>query len=394
MAAGRYRSSNQIQCEGLTMLIKRYLLWLACLTAGLFLMSALPETGCADDQIKLGAVGVSSGELAPFGLSGLRGAQLAVEEINSKGGLLGRRIQLYVEDDTCKPAKATTKAAKMVAKNVIAVIGHTCSGATLAALNIYSDANIIVISPSATNPTLTRSGNYPNFLRTIAPDDAQAKSQVDFALEQLNSNKIAVIHDKGVYGKGLAEAVKGLVESSGTAEVVLYAGISPASVSYADIAMKIKLSKADTVIFGGYHPVAAQIVTHIRKIKLKTAFISGDAIKDDSFIAGAGDYAEGVYATAPKDASKLPYSMAAIAAYRKAFRSEPGPFYLNAYAATLALANAVEKAGTTDSAAVLKMLKTESVRTPLGNIGFDHKGDPEGVGFSVYRVRNGVFIEQ
>lgn len=376
------------------MLIKRYLRWLGCLAAGLFLMLSLPETGCADDQIKLGAVGVSSGELAPFGLSGLRGAQLAVEQINSKGGLLGRRIKLFVEDDTCKPVKATTKAAKMVAKGVIAVIGHTCSGATLAALNIYSDANIIVISPSATTPALTRSGNYPNFLRTIAPDDAQAKRQVDFALDQLNSKKIAVIHDKGVYGKGLAEAVKGLIKSSGKAEVVLYAGLSPASVSYADIALKIKLLKADTVIFGGYHPVAVQIVTYIRKIKLKTAFISGDAIKDGSFIAGAGKYADGVYATAPKDTSKLPHSIAAIEAYRKAFQSEPGPFYLNAYAATLALANAAEKAGTTDFAAILKKLKTEWVCTPLGNIGFDHKGDPKGVGFSVYRVRNGVFVEQ
>ncbi len=376
------------------MYFKRHLPWLGCLAAGLFLMLTFPEAGCADDPIKLGAVGVSSGELAPFGISGLRGAQLAVEEINSKGGVLGRRIELFVEDDTCKPVKATTKAAKMAAKDVFAVIGHTCSGATLAALGIYSDANIIVISPSATNPALTRSGNHPNFLRTIAPDDAQAKRQIDFALEQLDSKKIAVIHDKKVYGKGLAEAVKGLVESSGKAEVVLYAGLSPASVSYADIAMKIKLSKADTVIFGGYHPVAVQIVTHIRKLKLKIAFISGDAIKDDSFIAGTGEYAEGVYATAPKDTSKLPQSMAAIEAYRKAYHSEPGPFYLNAYAATLALANAVEKAGATDYAAVLKMLKTELVSTPLGNIGFDNKGDPKGVDFSIYQVRNGVFIEQ
>lgn len=128
------------------MLIKRYVRWLGCLASGLFLMLSLPEPGCADDQIKLGAFGVSSGELAPFGLSGLRGAQLAVEEINSKGGLLGRRIQHFVEDDTCKPVKATTKAVKMVAKEVIAVIGNTCSGATLAALNIYSDANIICVS--------------------------------------------------------------------------------------------------------------------------------------------------------------------------------------------------------------------------------------------------------
>ncbi|MGD9368368.1 MAG: branched-chain amino acid ABC transporter substrate-binding protein [Desulfobacteraceae bacterium] len=376
------------------MAYKRYFLQLVLLGAGVFLMLSFADARFADDPIRLGVVGVYSGELAPFGLSGLRGAQLAVEVINNKGGILGRRIKLFVEDDNCKPIRAATKAAKMVAEDVIAVIGHTCSGATQAALEIYTDANIIVISPSATNPALTQSGNHPNFMRTIAPDNAQAKNQVDFALERLGSHKIAVIHDRGVYGKGLAEAVKRLVEKSARAEVVLYAGLSPASVTYAEMATKIKLSKADTVIFGGYHPGAVQIISHLRRMKLNTAFISGDGIKDDSFIAGAGAYAEGVYATAPKDTSKLPQSVAALDAYRKTFQSEPGPFFLNAYAATLALVNAVEKAGTTDYTAVLKMLKTEFVQTPLGKIGFDRKGDPKGVGFSVYQVRNGVFIEQ
>jgi len=371
-----------------------YIRRLGFFLAGVLLILVSSAADSAVEPIKLGVVGVYSGKLAPFGLSGMRGAQLAVEAINSQGGILGRRIELFVEDDTCKPEKAITKAAKMVANGVVGVIGHTCSGATQAALDLYTDAKIIVISPSATNPTLTQSGNHPNFFRTIAPDDAQAKIQVDFALEQLRSGKIAVIHDRGVYGKGLAEAVKILVEKSRRAEVVLYAGLSPASATYAEMATKIKLAQADSVIYGGYHPGAVQIVSHLRRMKLNTVFISGDGIKEDSFIAGAGKHAEGVYATAPKDTSKLPESIRALDAYRETFQSEPGPFYLNAYAAILVLVNAVQKAGATDYTAVLEKLKTEFVQTPLGKIGFDRKGDPKGVGFSVYQVRKGVFIEQ
>ena len=95
------------------------------------------------------------------------------------------------------------------------MLGHICSGAAKAALGIYRDAGVIAMSPSATNPELTQSGQYPNFYRTIAPDDAQARIEVDFALDTLKAKKIAVLHDKQDYGRGLAEFAKKFVEASG-----------------------------------------------------------------------------------------------------------------------------------------------------------------------------------
>ena len=149
------------------------------------------------------------------------------------------------------------------------MLGHICSGAAKAALGIYRDAGVIAMSPSATNPELTQSGQYPNFYRTIAPDDAQARIEVDFALDTLKAKKIAILHDKQDYGRGLAEFAKKFVE---------------------------------------------------------------------------------------------------------------GAFYLNAWAATQALLNAIAKAGTTDSAAVARALRNEFVETPLGKIRFDARDDAEGVG--------------
>ena len=248
-------------------------------------------------------------------------------------------------------------------------------------------------SPSATNPGLTQSGDYPNFYRTIASDDAQARLEVDFALNVLKFKKIAVLHDKGDYGKGLAEFAKKFLEESGKAEVVLYEGVTPGAVDYSAVVQKIRRSKAEAVIFGGYHPEASKIVMAMRKKKMKTILISDDGVKDDTFIKVAGKYAEGVYATGPRDTSEDPMTIAANKAHKDTYKSDPGAFFLNAYAATLALANAIEKAGSTDYDALTKALKTEYVETPLGKISFDERGDAIGVGFSVYQVQNGVYVE-
>jgi branched-chain amino acid transport system substrate-binding protein len=354
---------------------------------------AMPVAGMAGDTIKLGVAGAQSGDLASYGLPTVKAAELVVAQYNAKGGINGKKVELLIEDDVCKPEVATNTATKLVTDGVDVVLGHICSGATKAALPIYKEAGVVVMSPSATNPALTQSGDYPNFFRTIASDDAQAKTEVDFAINVIGSKKIAVIHDKGDYGKGLAEFAKTFVEESGKAEVVLFEGVTPGAVDYTAIVQKIKRKGADTVIFGGYHPEASKIVSMMKKKRMDLTFISDDGVKDDTFIKVAGKNAEGVYASGPQDNSKNPLSVAAIEAHKKAYNADPGAFYENAYSAALALLNAIEKAGSTDMAAVVKALQTEKVDTPVGNIHFDAKGDAVGVGFAIYQVQNGQYVE-
>jgi branched-chain amino acid transport system substrate-binding protein len=360
---------------------------------GILSVTTFSGVGFAADTIKIGVAGAHSGDLASYGLPTVNAAELVVKDINAKGGILDKKVELVVEDDACKPEVATNTATKLVSQNVPVVIGHICSGATKAALGIYKDSKIIVISPSATNTDLTHSGDYPNFFRTIGSDYVQAKLEVNFALDVLKLKKIVVLHDKGDYGKGLAELAKGFLEQDQRAKLVLYEGITPGAVDYSAVVQKIKRSKAEAVIYGGYHPEASKIVTQMCKKKMKTIFISDDGVKDDTFIKVAGKYAEGVYATGPKDVSKNPLAITAKEAHRKAYGKDHGAFYINAYAATLALLNAIEKAGSTDYDAVANALRTEYVETPLGKIRFDHKGDALGVGFSVYQVQNGVYVE-
>jgi len=357
--------------------------------------AALLSTGAlAADTIKLGVAGPHSGDLASYGIPATKAAELVVKEINAKGGVLGKQVELLVEDDECKPEKAANVAAKLVSEGANVVLGHICSGATKAAMGTYRDAKVIAMSPSATNPALTQSGDYPNFYRTIASDDMQAKLGVDFTLNTLKKKKVAVIHDKGDYGKGFAEfAKKFLEESGGKGEVVLFEGITPGAVDYSAIIQKIKEKGAEAVIYGGDHPEASKLITGMKKKKMDIPFVSDDGVKDDTFIKVAKEFAEGVYASGPRDTSKLPLFIKALDEHKKAYGEEPGAFYKEAYSATLALLNAVQKAGSTEYAAVEKALRTEWVETPVGKISFDERGDAKGVGFSMYQVKNGEYVQ-
>ncbi len=370
-------------------MIKRIPAFILSLFAVFFISADLK----AADTIKLGVAGAHSGDLASYGLPSAHAAELVVEAVNARGGVLGRKVELLIEDDVCKPEIATNTATKLISRGANMVMGHICSGATKSAVGIYKDAKIICMSPSATNPPLTKSGDYPNFYRTIAPDDAQARLEVDFATNVLKLKKIAVIHDKGDYGKGLAEFARDLIKKSGKATLVVFEGVTPGAVDYSAIVQKIARSGAEGVIYGGYHPEAARIVMQMRTKRMKTYFISDDGVKDDTFIKVAGRSAEGVYATGPKDTSKNPLAIKAVKDHKAKYGADPGAFFLNAYSATQALLNAVQKAGSTNYEAVSKALKIYYVETPLGKISFDKQGDAIGVGFAMYQVRGGVYKE-
>jgi len=343
-------------------------------------------------DITIGVSGPYSGDLASYGIPSKRAAEIVAAKVNAAGGINGKNIKLVFEDDVCKPEVAANVAAKMVTSGVKVVLGHICSGATKAALPTYKDAGVLVISPSATNPALTQSGDYPNFFRTIASDDSQAMTEVDFAIAQ-GLKKLAVIHDKGDYGKGLAEFAKKFIEESGKAKVVLFEGVTPGAVDYSAIVQKIKRSSADAVIYGGYHPEASKIVSQMKKKRIKIPFISDDGVKDDTFIKIAGKYAEGVYATGPKDNSNNPITKQAVAEHKQKYKEDKGAFFENAYAAMQVLVKAIEATGGEELAVLKKYMQSNDVETSVGKIRFDERGDALGVGFAMYQVQNGKYVE-
>ena len=357
------------------------------------LVTALAVPAWSAETIKLGVAGAHTGDLASYGLSTKDVAEMVVAEVNAKGGINGKKVELMIADDQCKPEIATNVATKLVSEGVNIVIGHSCSGATKAAMGIYKSAKIIAISSSATSPQLTKSGDYPNFYRTIAADDDQALLAAAFATDTLKATKVAVVHDKGDYGKGFADFAKSAIEKSGKAKVVMYEGVQPGAMDYSAVVQKLRSEGADVLIFGGNFPEASKLLALMNKKKIKLPFIGSDGLKSDGFPKIAGKDAEGVYVTGPKDVSRLPINSKARSDYKAKYGKEPGIFFDQAVAATTAVLNAVKIAGSTDYDALSRALKSSVVDTAIGKIKFDAKGDAEGVGFSLYQIKNGAFAE-
>lgn len=363
------------------------------LVAGFAFGEGQGETG-ASGPIKIGVAGAHSGDLASYGIPTVHAAELVAGEINAGGGINGRMIELVVEDDQCRPEIATNTASLLVGEQVVAVIGHICSGATRSALGVYTSEMIPTISPSATNPGLTQSGEFPVFFRTIAPDDAQGQLQAQFVAEELGLTSVAVLHDGGDYGRGLADFAREALETSyPDVEIALYEGITPGAVDYSAIINRVADSGAEAVIYGGYHPEASRLVGQMRTQGLDTLFVSGDGVNDETFINVAGEDAEGVYASGPQDTSSNPLFAEAADAHRAEYGEDPGPFFMNAYAAALAITHAIEVAESTEAEAIMDALRDTSVATPLGEISFDERGDAEGVGFAMYQVQDGTFVQ-
>ncbi|MCG8689424.1 MAG: branched-chain amino acid ABC transporter substrate-binding protein [Desulfobacterales bacterium] len=361
------------------------------LAVALLSVALLAAPGFAEDTIKIGSAGVISGDLAPYGISALRGAEIAIEDINAKGGILGKKVELLVGDDVCKPEVAVNVATKLVSDGAQLITGHVCSGCTIAANKIYKDAGIVVVSASSTADPLTLSGDHPNFFRTIAYDGAQARLMASFVKDTLKAKKVALIHDKGDYGKGQMELAMKEFEAMGGVEIVLFEGVTTGAVDFTAIVQKIKRSKAEVTMWGGYHSDASKILQLLKKKRVKTTFFGGDGIKSDQFTTLAGKYGEGCYATGPNDTSSNPFYIELTKKHQAKYGEDPGTFFHTGYSTVQAMAAAAEKAGSLDFDKLKAAMHDIKIDSPLGPIGFDKNGDVVGAGFTVYQIVDGKF---
>ncbi|MEK7804011.1 MAG: branched-chain amino acid ABC transporter substrate-binding protein, partial [Deltaproteobacteria bacterium] len=181
-------------------------------------------TGCAkkEDTIKIGVAGPMTGDQAKMGNDLKNGVELAVSEWNEKGGILGKKIELFAEDDQHDPKLAVAVANKLSNSNVAGVIGHWNSSASIPASEVYRDrGSIPMITPASTNPQLTDRG-FENVFRVCGRDDQQGRIAAEFVSKILKTKKVAIVHDKTTYGQGLADEFK---KALGDAAEVVYYGV-------------------------------------------------------------------------------------------------------------------------------------------------------------------------
>jgi branched-chain amino acid transport system substrate-binding protein len=326
-------------------------------------------------EILIGMPGPLTGRLAWFGEQMQEGIGMKVAELNAAGGVLGQQIALLPVDDYCDPEQAVAAARKLVEAQVDAVIGHLCSGAAIPASRIYEDAGILFFGSSATNPKLTDQG-FRTVFRIAGRDTRQGVMAADYLAKRWSDHNIAIVHDGGAYGVGVAEAARRRLSELGVRKVTFQA-IEPGQTDYFDLIDQLQAKNADILFFGGYYAEAGLIIRQARSHGYGIRMIGPDTLNTEFFWRVAGEASEGVlFPSNPELRDKR--EAAPLVAKFRAKGYEPEGITLQTYTAMQVWAEAVEKAGTLELNAVIQSLRTNQFDTLFGTIRFDAKGDATG----------------
>jgi branched-chain amino acid transport system substrate-binding protein len=364
------------------MIMKTTILAITAVAMGL--INATPATA----EIAVAVAGPVTGQYASFGEQMKKGAEMAVADLNKAGGLLGQKLRLEVGDDACDPKQAVAVANQLASKGVKFVAGHFCSGSSIPASNVYAEEDIIQISPASTNPKLTERG-LANVFRTCGRDDQQGLVAGNFLARQFKGLKVAVIHDKTAYGKGLADETKKTIEKLGM-KPAMNAAFTAGEKDYTALITKLKAAQIDVLYVGGYHTEAGLMVRQMRQQGMKTVLVSGDALVTQEYWQITGKAGEGTLMTFSPDPRKNPVALPLVKRFRAA-GYEPEGYTLYSYGAVQAWAESVRRAKSLDTAKVIAQLRKGSFETVLGEIGFDPKGDVTAPGYVVYEWKDGKY---
>ncbi|RKZ35837.1 MAG: branched-chain amino acid ABC transporter substrate-binding protein, partial [Gammaproteobacteria bacterium] len=295
---------------------------------------------------------------------------------------------LEIGDDACDPKQAVAVANKFASDGVVFVAGHFCSGSSIPASNVYEEEGILQISPASTNPKLTEEGG-PNVFRVCGRDDQQGLVAGNFLADKFGGKKIAVLHDKTAYGKGLADETKKQMNKRGMKET-MYEAYTAGEKDYSALVSKMKNARVDVIYLGGYHTEAGLMVRQARDQGYNVQMISGDALVTDEYWKITGPAGEGTLMTFSPDPRKNPVAAPIVKKFRDG-GYEPEGYTLYTYGAIQAWVQAVTAAGGTDTNKVIKALRSGQFETVLGKIGFDQKGDVTAPGYVFYKWSKGTY---
>jgi branched-chain amino acid transport system substrate-binding protein len=352
------------------------------ITLSLALGFSLALTGMATAQVKVGVAGPITGPSAATGAQMKNGVDQAAADINAAGGILGQKIAVSYGDDVSDPKQGVSVANKFAADGVKYIVGHYNSGVSIPSSLVYQENGIIQITPASTNPTFTERKLWNTF-RVCGRDDQQGAVAGAYIVKHFKGKKIAVVHDKTTYGKGLAdETIKGLAK--GGMKPVLYEGINTGEKDFSALVSKIKQSAADLIYFGGLYTEGGLIVRQMRDQGVKAPMMGGDGITSDEFAAVGGPGVEGTLMTYGPDPRNKPEAKKVVEEFRKK-KFEPEAYTLYSYAAVQIFKQAAEAAKSLDPKKMAeKMHSGMAFKTVLGDISYDKKGDITKLDYVMY----------
>jgi len=335
-----------------------------------------------------------SGFQANGGQTVLGGVRLAAEQLNRSGGLNGYKVVVVPLDDESDDEVAVAQVAQIQealnqGKRVVAVIGHLNSGQTLAAMELYHTLPLIVITPTASEQSLTARG-YTNFFRVNASDDVQAAVDARFLTEKLGAKRVAVLFNNTEYGRGLAAALVKELEARG-AQAVTRIEVEEGQGRYSAEVAQVQSAAPDAIFYAGY-----EIETPYLRAELVRAGVTAPMLASDgAFLAATIDEsdgtAEGMYVSAFAPSPRAVGDPQWFEAYQAVEYRNPDTYSVNGYVAMQVLAEGVRQAGSLEASEIAAALRRSPVKTLLNELRYQENGDLTDPQIWIYQVKDGEF---
>lgn len=306
-----------------------------------------------DDTILIGVQVPTTGSEATYGQDMFNAAELAAEEINAEGGLLGREIELINGDSACDPQQSVNAAGNLVSRGVVGIVGGYCSGATLPTLKTYGDEGLPFVITASNSTQLIPANPGNAFMINSTGADQSKKAAEFFASEGVE--RLAVIDQGDSYSQDLADLTVERWEAMGH-EVAARETVNKGEQDFSAVVSNVRSSGAEAVFWTAYYADGGLMIRQLRQGGFRGTIAVGDGSNSPELFDIAGGAAEGVFAFSNPTADFLPAAADFIDDYQAEYGQSPGPYAPLNYDGLKLLAWAMDKAGTTDSAAVVEAL--------------------------------------
>ena len=356
-------------------------------------IAAAASVAMAQDMVvKIGHVAPISGAQASYGKDNENGARMAIEDLNAAGTMIGGKkvkFELVAEDDAADPKQGASVAQKLCDAKVAGVAGHLNSGTTIPASKIYNDCGIPMITPSATNPNLTKPG-YKTTFRLLANDNALGAGLAFYAADALKLKRMAIIDDRTAYGQGVAAVFKKIAAEKGIT-IVDEQFTTDKSVDFMSILTAIKSKNPDGIFFGGMDPQAGPMLRQMEQLGLSNVkYFGGDGICTMDLIkqsAGAKTLDNVICAEGGASLDKMPSGKAWKARYDSKF---PGQFQVYSpyvYDAVHVLVDAMVRAKSSDPKVYTSFIGATNYQGVTTKVQFESDGELKNPAMTLYTYK-------
>jgi branched-chain amino acid transport system substrate-binding protein len=347
-----------------------------------------------DMVVKIGHVGPVSGAQAHYGKDNENGSRMAVEDLNAKGITIGGKkvkFELVAEDDAADPKQGTAAAQKLCDAKVNGVVGHLNSGTTIPASKVYNDCGIPHVTPSATNPDLTKPG-YKTTFRLLANDNALGAGLALYAADALKLKKVAIIDDRTAYGQGVAEVFKKTAQAKGI-QIVSEQYTTDKATDFMAILTAVKSKNPDGVFYGGMDPQAGPMLRQMEQLGMTNVkYFGGDGIctaEIAKLSAGAKTLGNVICAEGGASLGKMPGGTAWKTKYDAKYPNQFQVYSPYTYDATFVLVDAMKRANSWDPKVYTKELAKANYKGVTANIAFEPNGELKNAATTLYTYKDG-----